>query len=64
MTYCNNTKDGRKIKRNCYKCKVDAWENCKDCEYEHTHECVECNRSKGCSRFSCKYLVFVKKEKR
>ena len=49
MFYCNNTKDGRKLKRDCINCKVDICENCEDCCYEHTHKCVECNRSKGCS---------------
>lgn len=63
MVYCNNTKDGRKLKRSCINCNVDICQNCEDCCYEHTHKCVECNRSKGCSRFGCKYLVdFVKKE--
>ena len=56
-------KDGRKLKRSCINCNVDDYQNCEDCCYEHTHKCAECNRSKGCSQFGCKYLVdFVKKE--
>ena len=63
MVYCNNTKDGRKLKRSCINCIVEDCQNCEDCCYEHTHKCAECNRSKGHSQFGCKYLVdFVKKE--
>lgn len=63
MVYCNNTKDGRKLKRDCIKCNVDVCQNCESCCYEHTYKCAECNRSKGRSQFGCKYLIdFVKKE--
>lgn len=63
MVYCNNTKDGRKLKRDCINCNVDVCMNCEDCCYEHTHKCADCNRSKGHSQFGCKYLIdFVKKE--
>ena len=62
MVLCNNTKDGRKLKRDCINCKVEIGEKCDDCCYEHTHKCVECNRSKGHSRFGCKYMILVKQE--
>ena len=31
MVYCNNTKDGRKLKRDCIKCNVDVCQNCENC---------------------------------
>ena len=30
MVLCNNTKDGRKLKRSCINCNVDDCQNCED----------------------------------